>query len=215
MTKFQDPRKMAELQEVAKKYNEYKGLKNLKKAEHDILIAQEMEFEREQFSNYLQSKIDRQGYPYKISVADLMRAMGTTHRPTVIGFVKDARQRAEETRLNNFLNAPLPLEIISYENTAQVEHDAHAHAIMDVLVDGSGYRLIYLTGDGGGRTLRYQEYDYTTDGEAITFTTTKGKIFRRLLPLGSDDADKGAVPDWLEYAVSTPEWKSIAPNFGD
>lgn len=209
MTKYNSA-KQAELAEIALEYQNYKGLRAIKKQELQTQLEREMTEAREQFSSYLQSKVDREGYPYRIYIADIMRAMNTTNRGTVLGFVKDARARAEKRRIENFINTSAPVEILHI-----LADDPGAHQVVEMWVatEDLTYHVWYRNGDGGAGVVRYQQdVGYLNEGYGWVQEST-GQTFQRRLPLGSDTKDRGAVPEWLEYAVSLPEWTSLATNF--
>lgn len=186
--------------DIAEKYSEYKNMRFAIKERQRKELEQEMEQAYHEFSEYLQSILERDDV--KITVTDMATSMQTSNRNTVYDFLGDARARKKNRFLANTLKNRV--EIIFSEVMGADTNSPMAR--LGVKTGDETYMIHYKLADGGSAVYNYTPWDF----ESMTAT---GKRVPRFLPVGSDTAEKGAVPDWLEYALNTSEWKSIAPNF--
>lgn len=185
--------KNKELAEIQAAYGELKGLWDKIMAQKKIEADNEVQQAREEFSQLVQSKVDRVGYPYKITVADLARAMNTTNRGTVYRYLKDARERANN-RYFETLNPVLPYILHgvwsetkgnpAFTTTwAVVEEEGR---YWDVTYMGaSRYNVLATVPDGNGDFLR---------------VPSAPKHYKH--PLDNDS------PEWLRWLVEQDEWKN-------
>ena len=196
MTK-NNPVKNKELAEIQTAYGELKGMWDKIMAQKKLEAEEEMERAREEFSALVQSKVDRVGYPYKITVADLARAMNTTNRGTVYKYLKDARERAKG-RYFETLNPTLPYELYgvwsstqgnpAFTTTWAIVFDGEN--TWDVTFDEARYSVFVAVPDetkpeGYGRTGPEKKFSKALDNDA---------------------------PEWLTWLVQQDEWKEKVVN---
>ena len=208
MAKSGHPGKRDEMREIARKYAELKSLRSVKRQEYLQLLEADMETARAEFGIYLQSKIDRDGFPYVFTVSDLMKAMGTTDRGTVNRFIGGARARSKSRYLDEALGEFPSLSIIE-----AVAVDGVAYVGVLDSSDGSTRRLSWRFTDGGAAVCKWSDYLYEDDTRQPVRALSAP--VPRSVPLGSDKSLKGDVPHWIEWVTSREEWLRIADGWPD
>jgi len=170
---------------LGRHYRELKTKRNDLKAEYLRQVERDMQAARENFALEVQEAFEQHG----LTIADIMRAMGTTSRNTVNDYLKDARARKAA-----FPEAPvLPYEVcgvwgenqgnpsIRYtwaivfdgENTWDVTFDEARYSVFEAVEDET-------TTEGYGRTGPEKKFNKALDNNA---------------------------PEWLTWLVQQDEWK--------
>lgn len=192
MTKNTNSVKSQELLEVGLAYSELKGLWNKIMAVKKREAEEELQKAREEFSILIQSKVDRTGFPYKITVADLARAMQTTNRGTVYEYLKDAKERAAN-RFFQELNPVFPYELV--KDGAETFGNPSRTLIWGVVHDGENYWNVEQMGTSSMDAWITEPDDSSADGYRKT-----GAPKTHRLPLTTD------APEWLNWLVRQDEW---------
>lgn len=205
------PGKLVDLRRIAEAYIELKGLRVLKQQEYQRVIEEELLVARREFADFLQALFLREGVGYKLSVADIARAMGTTNRKTVYDFLGDARERARNRFVDGLDGGVGKLCVL---RVWEVYGRAYASVFDEG--EGRGWLLWWRFRDGGAPVVRWQEFGTVVDEEFGSFEVLDepvGVEVTRLLPLGSDSGERGPVPVWVEWVVAQPEWLRVAEGW--
>ena len=200
MAKIPTGLRAAIMADIAEKYAQYKNMRRVIQERQRQELEIEMEGAYHEFAEYLQDIFERTDV--KVSVTDMATSMQTTNRGTIYKFLGDARERKRNRFLDNTLKNRT--QIIFQE--VQGADTSYPVARMGVSTGENTYMIHYKLDNGGSAVYNYTPWDFDT------MTPTGSRVPRRL-PVGSDTSDKGPVPEWLEYAVNTNEWKALAPSF--
>ena len=183
-----DPTKKANLDLVRKKYLELKGKRNELRSIHLNLIEEELQGAKDSFAELLQEVYEADGANYKVTIADLMNAMGTTSRNTVHGYLKDARMRKQNSWA---------------ETTIKVEFE-----IVEIEEDTDAFYATILDTTSDTKTLLFHEIGKWYIGMRA-WNPERNVWSQKKDQLDYDGSFSGPVPDAAAWFVTTTEFKKL------